>query len=64
MQKGTSQAEATLSSKEKIKPVTLIVIKLCLSDSEGISQAVKLVWAIDLTVILCTEAMVNRHYHR
>ena len=35
MPKGTSQAEATLNS-EKIKPVVLAVIKLCLS--EGISQ--------------------------
>ena len=37
MPKGTSQAEATLNS-EKIKPVALAIIKLCLS--EGISQSV------------------------
>ena len=37
MPKGTFQAEATLNS-EKIKPVALAVIELCLT--EGISQAV------------------------
>jgi len=38
MEKGTSQAEATLNS-EKIKPVTLTtIVRLC--ESEGISQAV------------------------
>ena len=37
MQKGTSWAEAT-SNNEKIKPVVLAIIKLCLS--EGISQLV------------------------
>ena len=37
MPKGTSWAEAT-SNSEKIKPVALAVIKLCLT--EGISQAV------------------------
>ena len=36
MPKGTSQAEAT-SNSEKIKPIALVVIKLCLS--EGISQS-------------------------
>ena len=35
--KGTSQAEAT-SNSEKIKPVALAVIELCLT--EGISQSV------------------------
>ena len=35
MPKGTSRAEAT-SNSEKIKPVALAVIELCLS--EGISQ--------------------------
>jgi len=39
MPKGTSQAEAT-SDSEKIKPVALAVIELCLT--EGISQAVSL----------------------
>ena len=38
MPKGTSRAEATLNS-EKIKPVAIAVIKLCLT--EGISQAVR-----------------------
>jgi len=38
MPKGTSQAQATLNS-EKIKPVALGIIKLCLT--EGISQAVR-----------------------
>jgi len=37
MPKGNSRAEVT-SKSEKIKPLTLAVIKLCLS--EGISQAV------------------------
>ena len=37
MPKGTSRDEAT-SNSEKIKPVTLTVIELCLS--EGIRQAV------------------------
>jgi len=37
MPKGTSRAEATLNS-EKIKPVAVAVIELCLT--EGISQAV------------------------
>jgi len=37
MPKGTPQAEAT-SNSEKIKPVVLAVIELCLT--EGISQAV------------------------
>ena len=37
MPKGTSQAEA-MSNSEKIKPVALAVIKLCLT--EGISEAV------------------------
>ena len=36
--KGTSRAEATLNS-ENIKPVTLVVIELCLS--EGISKSVR-----------------------
>ena len=38
MPKGTCQAEAT-SSSEKIKPVALAIIELCLS--EGISQSVE-----------------------
>ena len=37
MPKGTSQAEA-MSNSEKIKPIALAVIELCLS--EGISQPV------------------------
>jgi len=37
MEKGTSQAEAMLSS-EKIKPVALAIVKLC--KSEGIRQLV------------------------
>ena len=37
MPKGTTRAEVTLNS-EKIKPVALAVIELCLS--EGISQSV------------------------
>ena len=37
MPKSTSQAEV-MSNSEKFKPVTLAVIKLCLS--EGISQSV------------------------
>ena len=37
MPKGTSRAEAT-SNSEKIKPVALAIIELCLT--EGISQAV------------------------
>ena len=39
MPKGTSQAEAT-SNSEKIKPISLAIIELCLS--EGISQSVTL----------------------
>ena len=38
MPKGTSQAKAT-SNSEKIKPVALVIIELCLS--EGISQSVE-----------------------
>jgi len=38
MPKGTSRAEATLNS-EKIKPVALAVIELCLT--EGIRQSVR-----------------------
>jgi len=37
MPKGTSQAEA-MPNSEKIKPIALAIIKLCLT--EGISQAV------------------------
>ena len=37
MPKGTSQAEVTFNS-EKIKPVVLTVIELCLS--EGVSQSI------------------------
>jgi len=38
MPKGTSQAEATLNS-EKIKPVALAIIKLCLTVGQLVSQA-------------------------
>jgi len=37
MPKGTSQIKA-MSNSEKIKPVAVVVVKLCLS--EGISQSV------------------------
>jgi len=47
MPKGTSRAEMTLTS-EKIKPVALAIIELCLT--EGISQAVsplfKILWKL------------------
>ena len=45
--KGTSQAEVT-SNSEKIKPVALTVIELCLS--EGISQLLSLLVEIPLHI--------------
>jgi len=36
MEKGTSQAEATLNS-EKMKSIALVIVELC--ESEGISQS-------------------------
>ena len=56
--KGTSGAEAMLNS-EKIKPVSLVVIELCLS--EGISQSVWL--SVSQAVSQSGSQSVSRKFH-